>query len=225
MSKSDNSIARSSPRPRPRGPHAFSAKLPPGRRPAPSRKQKRSPSVRDYLRPEEVEAMIQAARKTGRHPVRDAAIILMMVRHGLRTAELVALRWHQVDLKAGGTWMSTGRSAGTMPHTRYAGRNYASCGNCSAPILTHPMCSSPSAKRPCPHGRFAQLWREQAGWPGSPLCPIPTSSGVRAAIIWRLGGMIPGPFRIIWGIRTFSIPCATPPWRLTDSKASGMIKP
>jgi type 1 fimbriae regulatory protein FimB/type 1 fimbriae regulatory protein FimE len=45
--------------------------------------------------------MIQAAHKTGRHPVRDAAIILLMFRHGLRTAELVALRWHQVDLTAG----------------------------------------------------------------------------------------------------------------------------
>jgi site-specific recombinase XerC len=45
--------------------------------------------------------MIQAAGKTGRHPVRDTAIILMMFRHGLRTAELVALWWHQVDLKAG----------------------------------------------------------------------------------------------------------------------------
>jgi type 1 fimbriae regulatory protein FimB/type 1 fimbriae regulatory protein FimE len=55
----------------------------------------------NYLRPDEVEAMVQAARKTGRHPVRDATIILMMFRHGLRTAELVALRWHQVDLKAG----------------------------------------------------------------------------------------------------------------------------
>ena len=45
--------------------------------------------------------MVRAARKAGRHPVRDAAIILMLFRHGLRTAELVALRWHQVDLKAG----------------------------------------------------------------------------------------------------------------------------
>jgi integrase len=86
---------------RTRGPRSFSAKLSPGRLSAPPRKQKRSPTVRDYLRPEEVEAMIQAARKTGRHPVRDAAIILLMFRHGLRTAELVALRWHQVDLKAG----------------------------------------------------------------------------------------------------------------------------
>jgi integrase len=87
--------------PRPQGPRSFSAKLSTARRPAPPRKQKRSPAVRDYLRPEEVEAMIQAARKTGRHPVRDAAIILLMFRHGLRTAELIALRWHQVDLKAG----------------------------------------------------------------------------------------------------------------------------
>jgi integrase len=87
--------------PRPQGPRSFSAKLSGERRPAPPRKQKRSPTIRDYLRPEEVEAMIQAARKTGRHPVRDAAIILLMFRHGLRTAELIALRWHQVDLKAG----------------------------------------------------------------------------------------------------------------------------
>jgi integrase len=57
--------------------------------------------VRDYLRPDEVDAMVQAARKSGRHRVRDAAIILMLFRHGLRTAELVALRWQQVDLKAG----------------------------------------------------------------------------------------------------------------------------
>jgi integrase len=87
--------------PQPRGPRSFSAKLPRGCLSAPPKKQKRSASMRDYLRPDEVEAMMQAARKTGRHPVRDAAIILMMFRHGLRTAELVALRWHQVDLKAG----------------------------------------------------------------------------------------------------------------------------
>jgi integrase len=57
--------------------------------------------VREYLRPDEVDAMVQAARQSGRHRVRDAAIILLMFRHGLRTAELVALRWQQVDFKAG----------------------------------------------------------------------------------------------------------------------------
>jgi integrase len=87
--------------PQPRSQRSFSAKLQLVRRPASPLKQKRSPAVRDYLRPDEVEAMVQAARKSGRHPVRDAAIILMMFRHGLRTAELIALRWQQVDLKAG----------------------------------------------------------------------------------------------------------------------------
>ncbi len=75
----------------------FSAKL---TRSTPPPKQ---PSERDreYLRPSEVEAMIHAARKVGRHGVRDSAIILLMFRHGLRTAELVALKWSQIDLTGG----------------------------------------------------------------------------------------------------------------------------
>jgi type 1 fimbriae regulatory protein FimE len=80
---------------------SFSAKSKPEPRSGPPRKQKHDPAVREYLRPDEVDAMVQAARKSGRHRVRDAAIILLMFRHGLRTAELVALRWHQVDLKTG----------------------------------------------------------------------------------------------------------------------------
>lgn len=56
---------------------------------------------REYLRPSEVAAMLSAAHSFGRHGVRDAAIILLMFRHGLRTAELVALKWSQVDLSGG----------------------------------------------------------------------------------------------------------------------------
>jgi integrase len=87
--------------PAPTRQRSFSAKSQPESRPGPPRKKKLDPTGRDYLRPDEVEAMVQAARKSGRHRVRDAAIILLMFRHGLRTAELVALRWQQVDLKAG----------------------------------------------------------------------------------------------------------------------------
>src|SRR6266700_8026489 len=83
-------------------PHrSFSAKSQPDPRPGPPRKKKQDSSMRDYLRPDEVDAMVRAARTSGRHRVRDAAIILLMYRHGLRTAELVALRCQQVDLKAG----------------------------------------------------------------------------------------------------------------------------
>ena len=56
---------------------------------------------REYLRTSEIQAMIRAAKKVGRHGVRDGAIILLMFRHGLRTAELVALKWTQIDLAGG----------------------------------------------------------------------------------------------------------------------------
>ena len=45
--------------------------------------------------------MIKAAGKIGRHRHRDATLILIGYRHGLRVSEIVALRWDQVDLKQG----------------------------------------------------------------------------------------------------------------------------
>lgn len=53
---------------------------------------------REYLTPEEVEKMTEAARKRGRWGARDASLILIAYRHGLRVAELVNLRWDAVDL-------------------------------------------------------------------------------------------------------------------------------
>jgi type 1 fimbriae regulatory protein FimE len=57
--------------------------------------------AREHLTPDEVERLIAAAGKVGRHGHRDATLILLAYRHGLRVGELVALRWEQIDLKAG----------------------------------------------------------------------------------------------------------------------------
>ena len=57
--------------------------------------------TREYLTPDEVELFMEGARGVGRHGHRDAALILLAYRHGLRVPELVAMRWDQVDLKAG----------------------------------------------------------------------------------------------------------------------------
>ncbi len=71
-------------------------------RPTPPR---RKPNVeirsREYLTPAEVEQLIAAAGKLGRHAHRDATMILVAFRHGLRVSELVALRWDQVELDQG----------------------------------------------------------------------------------------------------------------------------
>jgi type 1 fimbriae regulatory protein FimB/type 1 fimbriae regulatory protein FimE len=56
---------------------------------------------REYLTEKEVDRLIEVARKWGRNGARDAAAILLAYRHGLRVAELCALRWSQVDLRNG----------------------------------------------------------------------------------------------------------------------------
>lgn len=57
--------------------------------------------TREYLTPAEVEKLLQASSKVGRHGVRDRTLILLAYRHGLRVSELVTLRWDQIDFKAG----------------------------------------------------------------------------------------------------------------------------
>ena len=52
---------------------------------------------REYLRSDEEEKLIDAAKSVGRHQVRDAVLILMMFRHGLRVNEAVQLRWTDID--------------------------------------------------------------------------------------------------------------------------------
>lgn len=56
---------------------------------------------REFLSPTEVKQLCDAARKLGRHGSRDATMILLAYRHGLRVSELVALRWDQVELTQG----------------------------------------------------------------------------------------------------------------------------
>ena len=56
---------------------------------------------REYLTPAEVDTLIGTAKRLGRHGHRDATMIQLAYRHGLRVAELLALRWDQVDLRDG----------------------------------------------------------------------------------------------------------------------------
>lgn len=56
---------------------------------------------REYLKEDEVNELMAVARRRGRYGHRDATMILIAYRHGLRVAELCALRWDQLDLKQG----------------------------------------------------------------------------------------------------------------------------
>jgi integrase len=58
---------------------------------------------REYLTPEEVKLLIETARRRigARNPHRDATLILLAYRHGLRVSELCSLRWDMLDLAQG----------------------------------------------------------------------------------------------------------------------------
>ncbi len=55
--------------------------------------------TREYLTVDEVERLIESA-KCNRYGHRDALMMLLTFRHGLRAGEVVDLRWDQIDYKA-----------------------------------------------------------------------------------------------------------------------------
>jgi type 1 fimbriae regulatory protein FimE len=71
---------------------------------------------REYLTEAEVEKLIDAARKRSRSPERDAAAILLAYRHGLRAAELCALRWSAVDLTHGRVHVNRAKGGAESVH-------------------------------------------------------------------------------------------------------------
>ncbi len=70
-------------------------------RKVPTRPKNGDVRSREYLTPDEVDSLMTAAGKAGRHRLRDRALILMAYRHGFRVSEVVDLKWDQIDLKAG----------------------------------------------------------------------------------------------------------------------------
>jgi integrase len=65
---------------------------------APRRPKNAELRTREHLTDSEVEKLIAAAG-VNRHGHRDALMVLMTYRHGLRAAEVVDLRWEQIDFK------------------------------------------------------------------------------------------------------------------------------
>jgi integrase len=57
--------------------------------------------TREYLTTAEIERLMAAARKSSRYGHRDATMILIGYRHGLRASELRDLQWSQVELAIG----------------------------------------------------------------------------------------------------------------------------
>jgi type 1 fimbriae regulatory protein FimB/type 1 fimbriae regulatory protein FimE len=166
--------------------------------------------------------MVQAARKSGRHRIRDAAIILMMFRHGLRTAELVALRWQQIDLKAG--YLDVHRlKQGQHAKHPLRGPQLRLLRELQRTYPDSPYVFVSERKAPLSPRSIREIVARVGKLAGLPFVPHPHKLRHACGYYLASCGHDTAPFRIIWGIKTSSIPCATRRWRLTALKTSGTI--
>ncbi len=93
-----------------RSPSIVNGKVPPRRLPNKARRS------REHLSEKEVGALLESAKKSGRHGHRDATLILLAYRHALRVSELVALRWDQIDLSQGLLHVSRAKNGTPSTH-------------------------------------------------------------------------------------------------------------
>ena len=81
----------------------------------PKRRPNAELRTREHLTPAEIEWLVKAA-KGNRHGHRDATMILMAYRHGLRVSELVDLRWDQVDFSTATLHVRRAKRGTTATH-------------------------------------------------------------------------------------------------------------
>ena len=84
-------------------------------RSTPSRRPNADVRPREHLTEREVESMITAA-KGNRWGQRDATMILMAFRHGLRASELCELQWSDVEFETGNLHLRRAKGGATATH-------------------------------------------------------------------------------------------------------------
>jgi type 1 fimbriae regulatory protein FimB/type 1 fimbriae regulatory protein FimE len=85
-----------------------------GRNPPPRRRNTEL-RAREYLTDAEINRLIVAASRN-RHGHRDATMILIAYRHGLRVSELVALRWDAIDFSHGRLHVNRAKNGSPAVH-------------------------------------------------------------------------------------------------------------
>jgi integrase len=95
--------------------------------------------TREYLTETEIERLMKAATRN-RWGHRDATMVLVAYRHGLRASEVTDLRWEQVDFRTATLHVRRVSRARPAP-IRSSGTSFGRCGGSSANrSLSHPLC-------------------------------------------------------------------------------------
>ena len=181
-----------------------------------STSKKRTPSIvnltvkRRYLTQREIERLMDCARKHGRYGHRDATMILVAYRHGLRASEVCDLQWQQIELSKGRLHVHRVKSRISSVH----------------PIRGDEMRALRKLRREYP--KDAHIFVSERGGPINPPAYPAPRGGRRDAIPdppphmlrhvgsnWPMVATTRGPCSTTSGTRTSSTPSSTPTWRPT----------
>jgi type 1 fimbriae regulatory protein FimB/type 1 fimbriae regulatory protein FimE len=178
--------------------------------------------TREHLTAQEVESLIEAAG-ANRQGHRDALMILLAFRHGLRASEVCDLRWEQVDFKA--ATLHVRRTKGGTPATHpLTGRELRALRRHQRPAPGEPSSLSVSVVP-----RFPPLGSR--AWSNAGLT---ANLGIKvhahmlrlpAALPSQIAGSIRGRCKLTWVTPTSRTPRDIPRWQRGGLKGSGGTSP
>ena len=176
--------------------------------------------TRKYLTAAEVERLQAAARKFSRWAHRDATMILLGYRHGLRASELCDLQWSQVELATGRLHVRRAKNGTASVHPlrgeelRALRRLQRECG--PSPYVFQSERGGPMTPKSF-HALFGRIgvWAKMP----FPIHPHMLRHGCGYAL--ADAGHDTRRCRLGSDTETSSTRCATPSWRRTGSRTSG----
>jgi len=185
-----------------------------------STSRKRSPSIvnltvkRRYLTEREVERLMDCARKHGRYGHRDATMILVAYRHGLRASEVCDLQWQQIELSEGRLHVHRVARTGLPACTQSGVTRCERCASYVAITRQTPTYSFPSAAGQSVPSVSTASSSASARPPRCHSRSTHTCFATPVASSWPTMATTHGPYSTTSGT-------GTPKWRRTASRTFG----
>ena len=179
--------------------------------------------TREYLTEAEVERLMAAA-KGNRWGHRDATMVLVAYRHGLRAAELVDLRWDQVEFATATLHVRRVKQGTPSTHPILGDELRALRRLQREQEPKSPFVFTSERGAPFSTAGFARMVERAGTRPGSASRRTRTCSGTPAATRWRTRGTTRAPCKPISATATSSTPSGTLSYRRRGSRISGAVR-
>ncbi len=154
--------------------------------------------TREHLTLAEVERLIETAKRN-RWGHRDALMILLAFRHGLRAGEVVNLRWEQVDFNGAALHVHRIKNRSPSTHSR-TGRELRALRQHLRESQRSPFVFVSERGAPLNAAGFSRMVDVLARPQGWGSKPIPICCAMPAATPWRMRGTTLARSKSTWAI-------------------------